>query len=185
MYGFEQNWYHDAEGKLIISEHQVEHHEVGTKKIPSGFFNQPEAENISAVLFCNTGTAAKFARMGQEGKHRSAVVRMLRIGACYKHDPNAAVPDPFVYEVGDFRYGPETWRQSTVLIRNPKALHPLPDEWFGAGIEEDVVDGKVVSTFAERFMPFWSITQMFPGHLSNKKIRELQATELSLLAKSY
>lgn len=172
LFGFEQDWYHDNSGSLIISEHKLSHHHVGTKKIPSGFFNQPEAENISGVLFCNAGTAPKFARMGQEGKHRSSVVRMLRYGSCYQHDPNAALPVGFVYEVGDSKKGRETWREGTVLIRNPKALHPLPEEWFGAAIEEDYVNSKLVSTFREPFFPYWSMTTMFPASITSKKFRE-------------
>lgn len=185
LFGSEQHWYHDEEGKLVISEHAVQTHQAGAKRIPSGFFNQPDAENIAAVLFCNTGTVPKFARMGQEGKHRSGVVRILRVGVCYKHDPNAAMPDQFVYEVGAGRYPAETWRQSTVLIRNPNALQPLPDEWFGAGIEENLVEGKVVSSFSEPFMPLWSMTSLFPGHTSNKDVRAIEAEALASFVKGH
>jgi hypothetical protein len=175
LFGFEQEWYHDENGSLVISERSLEHHQVGTKTIPSGFFHQPEAQNISAILFCNAGTAPKFARMGQEGKHRSGVVRMLRYGTCYQHDPNATVPEGFVYEVGESRNGHETWREGTALIRNPNALYPLPDEWFGAAVEEDAVDGKHVSTFREPFLPYWSMTSLFPGHISNKQFRQAES----------
>lgn len=176
--GFEQRWYHDEEGKLIIPEEGVESHVVGAKRIPSGFFQQPDAQNISAVLFCNTGTVPKFGRMGQEGKYRSAQVRMVRSGVRYRHDPNAAWPVPFAYEVGDFKFGPESWRQGTVLIRNPNAVHPLPKEWFGAALEEDVLDGKVVSTFAEVFLPYRSITKLLPGDASDSDVAALIRFEL-------
>lgn len=164
LFGQEQRWYHDADGKLVISEHAVACHRAGVKEIPSGFFNQPDAENISAVLFCNAGTAPKFARMGHEGKHRAPGVRMLRFGTCYRYDPDAALPIPFVYEVGAPDAWPETWRQGTVLIRNPRALHPLPAGWFGAGVEEDLVEGKSVATFFEEFHPYCSMTKMFSGN---------------------
>lgn len=36
------------------------------KQIPSGFFNLPDAENVSAVLFTNTGTIPKFLRMAND-----------------------------------------------------------------------------------------------------------------------
>jgi len=176
--GFEQRWYHDDEGKLIIVEEGVESHEVGTKKIPSGFFHQSDAENISAVLFSNTGTIAKFNRMGHEGAHRSPNVRMVRAGVCYRHDPNAALPEPFVYEVGDFSHGPESWRQGTVLIRNPNAIFPLPEEWFGAGVEEDVVDGGAVSTFAEQFQPYRSLTRLLSGKAPDREVEACKRLEL-------
>jgi hypothetical protein len=87
-------------------------------------------------------------------------VRMLRWGSCYRHDPNATSPRPFVYEVGDKGWPLETWRQGTVLIHNPHALHPLPENWFGAAVEHKLIDGEVRSTPSEYFLPFSSVTQI-------------------------
>ena len=185
LFGFEQEWYHDDDGALIITERKVDYHQVGVKKIPSGFFYQPEAENISAVLFCNSGTVPKFARMGQEGAYRSSAVRMLRYGTCYQHDPNATLPEGFVYEVGDPRNGRETWREGTVLIRNPNALQSLPDEWFGAAAEEDSVDGKHVTTFREPLLPYWTLTNIYPGHAPDRVIRRQAKQIYKMLSRSF
>ncbi|MBA3023187.1 MAG: hypothetical protein KKG03_00520 [Gammaproteobacteria bacterium] len=185
LFGFEQEWYHDENGKLIIMERGVDYHRVGAKEIPSGFFNQPEANNISAILFCNSGTIPKFARMGHEGIHRSKAVRMIRFGTCYQHDPNASLPEGFIYEVGEPINGRETWREGTALIRNPNALIPLPDEWFGAAIEENSVNGKHVTTFRESFLPYWSLTLMFPSDTPKRNIRKQVAKIYTDLSKSY
>lgn len=67
-----------------------------------------------------------------------------------------------MYEVGEPN-AIETWHQGTVLIKNPKALHPLPDEWLGASLEEDLIDGKTVTTCREPFMPYGSITHILHG----------------------
>lgn len=172
LFGQEQQWYHDVDGKLIITEHPIDVHKNDVKQIPSGFFNLPDAENVSAVLFTNTGTIPKFLRMGHQDLYHAPDLKVLRFGTCYRHDPNATMPAPFIYEVGD-RDAIETWRQGTVLIKNPKALHPLPDEWLGAGVEEDLIDGKTVTTWREPFIPYASITQilarmprkMFESHM--------------------
>lgn len=185
LFGLKQNWYHDDSGHLIITEQELGHHQLGVKRIPSGFFNQPETENISAVLFCNTGTAPKFARMGQEGRHRSGVVRMLRFGTCYQHNPNATLPNGFVYEVGNQRHGRETWREGTTLIRNPRALHRLPEQWLGAAVEEDAIGDKVVSTFLEAFVPYWSVTSLHPGHISKQQLQQEIARCRAELAKDF
>ncbi|OBR47202.1 hypothetical protein [Paraburkholderia tropica] len=161
LYGQGQVWWHDEDGNLVIEGHALAQHKLGTKRIPSGYFNQPDAENISAVLFCNTGTMAKFNRMGHQDMYYDERVRMVRWGTCYRHDPNAAMPAPFVYEVGDPEMDMETWRQGTVLFQNPNALHPLPSEWFGAALEEELVDGARICTFAEPFLPYASMTQIF------------------------
>ncbi|AOL05972.1 hypothetical protein [Burkholderia contaminans] len=160
LYGLGQTWCHDEKGNLVIEGHQLEEHQHGDKRIPSGFFRQPDGEHISAVLFCNTGTIPKFNRMGHQGAYMARGVRMLRWGSCYRHDPNAAAPRPFVYEVGDDEWPAETWRQGTVLIRNPNALRPLPEKWFGAALEHKLVDGEVRTTLSEPFLPFFSTTNI-------------------------
>lgn len=171
LFGSSQCWYHDSNGKLIITEEPIDIHRVGAKVIPSGFFAQPGAENISAVLFCNSGTIPKFNRMGHEGAHSSAAVRMVRYGTCYRHDPNATLPEPFVYEVGDSEQGRETWREGTILIKNPHALHPLPQEWLGAGAEEAFENGRAVTTLAEPFLPYCSLTVNFAGNTPQEYIQ--------------
>lgn len=160
LFGSRQKWYHDEEGRLVISEEPIEVHR-GTKEIPSGFFAQPDAENISAVLFSNSGTIPKFNRMGHEGRYHRFGVRMLRYGTCYRHDPNATLPKPFLYEVGHQDELVESWREGTVLFKNPRARHQLPDEWLGASAEQDFVNEQAITTFAEPFHPYWSITELF------------------------
>ncbi len=173
LFGSRQKWYHDEEGRLIISEEPIDVHR-GTKEIPSGFFAQPEAENISAILFCNAGTIPKFNRMGHEGKYHSWGVRMLRYGTCYQPDPNATRPMAFLYEVGHPDELGETWREGTVLFKNPRARHPFPVEWLGASAEQDFVNGQAVTTFAEPFHPYWSMTENFkrwslpPGRIKRR-----------------
>ncbi|CAJ6933496.1 Uncharacterised protein [Burkholderia pseudomallei] len=181
LFGLGQQWWHDEDGNLVIEGYKLDEHKLGSKKIPSGFFQQPDANNISAVLFCNTGTIPKFNRMGHQGAYMTKGVRMARWGTCYRHDPNATMPMAFVYEVGDKTWPMETWRQGTVLIRNPNALHPLPDEWLGAALETNFVDGNVISTFAEPFLPYMSTTQIFEN-ASKGSVRKFIENLLKVLS---
>lgn len=174
LFGQGHQWYHDADGRLVISKHKLDIHKNEVKQIPSGFFNQPDAENVSAVLFTNTGTIPKFLRMGHQGPYRLPALQVLRFGTCYMHDPNSSMPAPFMYEVGDPEFI-ESWRQGTVLIKNPKALHPLPDEWLGAGLEEELIDGNTVTTWREPFIPYSSMTQLLLG-MPRKKFHDLMET---------
>jgi hypothetical protein len=159
-------------------------HRTGDKFIPSGFFAQPNAENISAVLFCNTGTVAKFNRMGHQGSYHDPALRMIRWGSCFRHDPNATLPEGFLHEVGDPEAGLETWREGTVLIHNPFAIHKLPPEWFGAAVEDHMEKGQVVSTFREPFLPYGSLTENFdstvPAEVINKQAARITAMLKSL-----
>lgn len=163
LYGQREHWYHDEEGSLIITLEPIDAHRLGAKEIPSGFFAQPDAEHISAVLFSNSGTIPKFHRMGQQGPYRSSLVRIFRLGTCYNYEPNAAEPDLFVYEVGDPAEDPETWSEGTVLIRNPNALHPVPKGLIGAAAETNLESGQTVTDFLEVFHPYGSTTVLFPG----------------------
>lgn len=178
LFGVHSNWFHDDEGKLIIEPEAITEHAFGLKKIPSGFFSQPGAEHVSGVLFSNAGTIAKFNRMGHQGDHHDPALRIFRYGTCYRWDPNATLPEPFVYEVGD-EEAVESWRQGTVLIKNPNALHPLPDEWFGASAEEDLVEGQIIPIFAEPFHPYMSLTEILrssvPSALVEERIRSVTA----------
>src|SRR5262249_44569042 len=53
LYGYMHEPAYDADGKLKIVPRKIEKHQWGAKVIPSGFFDQPGAENVSAVLFSN------------------------------------------------------------------------------------------------------------------------------------
>ena len=97
---------------------------------------------------------------------------MIRYGICYRDDPNSALPAPFVYEVGDGEWQ-ETWREGTTLIHNPNALHPVPAGLLGAGAEERLEGGRIVSTIADPFHPYGSLTMNFPGHTSTRNLQKV------------
>ncbi|CAO3425134.1 hypothetical protein [Azospirillum doebereinerae] len=183
LLGLSHHWHYDRAGELVITTQPIDEHRIGTKAIPSGFFSLPDSEHVSGVLFSNTGTATKFNRVGHEGKYTSNAVRMIRYGTCYKHDPNAHLPDPFVYEVGNGEMV-ESWREGTVFIHNPRALHPIPPGVIGASAEEMLIDGRSETTFYEPFHPYASVTLNFPGHVATsflqKRVDHLTAQLLKL-----
>ena len=63
LYGYEFDWTYGSNGLLKIIPKKIAEHRWGSKVIPSGFFDLPDAENVSAVLINNSGTIAKFKRM--------------------------------------------------------------------------------------------------------------------------
>jgi hypothetical protein len=157
LYGIRGFWYYDAHGQLRISETRVERHAHREKEIPSGFFNQPAAEVVSAVLFGNTGTMPKFNRMAVlNGYERPVGLRMLRKGTCYRHDANAAEPVTFAFEVGDPEAPVETWGEGLELFHNPRAANPLPYRLLPIA-HHYYEDGRMRS-FLPDFHPFGSIT---------------------------
>ncbi|AVQ85638.1 hypothetical protein C4F17_32080 [Variovorax sp. PMC12] len=126
---------------------------------PRGFFGEQEAENVSAILFCNDATIAKFNRLGQE-RHAGDVARMLRHGACLGDDHGDWTPAGYVYEVGRRGACKEAWNEGTVLIHNPHAAQPLPADWIGASAEIQLRDGRIVERLAQGFHPISSHTEL-------------------------
>lgn len=156
LYGlrFSHEWSED--GDLIIKDEPIKEHKLKGKVIPSNFFYQEDAEYISAVLFCNSGTYAKFARMGfQAGYHRGNII-IIRRGSCYDSDPKATKPIPFAYDL-DERPIPETWGEGMMVFHNPNARYPISKDFFTDVGNTYYYDGET-HTFLPRFYPYMSQT---------------------------
>lgn len=133
----------DEAGTLAIHNAEIAQH-VGSKEIPSNFFATSDAENIAAVLWTNSGTVAKFARMGFQQGIDSAGIRMIRSGLRYVMNPDADAPAPFSYAVGA-RWEP--WEEGLVMAHNPRAVLPLPEEAFPGIVHHELDwDGLIRST---------------------------------------
>jgi hypothetical protein len=144
LYGLKQSPTFDDAGKLIVQSTPVVTHEVGSKRISSGFFDQPDSEHISAVIFTNSGTLPKFQRMGfQEGLHDGQTSMFLK-GNFFNPDPNAAVPITYVYSLDDTPFR-ETWGQGLEVFYNPNALYPLPFDYFPDALQKHLENGVLVS----------------------------------------
>lgn len=124
LYGYAYEWAHDADGKLVVTPQALEWHVWGEKKVESGFFRLPDAEQVSAVLFSNSGTISKFARMGALAGFGSDLVQIVRMGMWMNPDPNAAEPLLLSQNVRDPRYR-ESWAEGISIFHNPRALKPL------------------------------------------------------------
>jgi hypothetical protein len=124
LYGHRLDWEVVA-GTLVTRATKTDEHVHGTKAIPSGFFDLPGAENISAVLFSNVGTLAKFDRMGVAAGFGAPDHRYFRFGTRLNRDPNSPIGDRFVEEVGVEHE--EGWADELQLFHNPNARNPLPE----------------------------------------------------------
>lgn len=145
LYGRRPEWLHDAGGHLHIRLIPVEGFEVNNVQRPANFFGLPDAEHVSAVLFSNSGTISKFSRMGYQEGIATNGIAMFRVGSRYVHDPNAAEPAPFRYEVGSRI---ETWGEGLEVFHNPNALHPLED-----GVFPDAADHRFENEQVASIMP--------------------------------
>lgn len=160
VFGHEHDCERDDDGKLIILPKKIEEHRWGDKVIPSGFFNLPDSENISGILFSNSGTISKFNRMGILNGFGSGRVVSIREGTMVNNDPDASLPKYFRVLVNGEGYE-ETWAEGLSVIHNPNALRPLdPDLLPGAAHLFLLEDGNVLSHLPD-FFPFGSVTRNF------------------------
>lgn len=129
LYGHRVDW-EFVDGQLVMRAVPLEGHTYRGKCIPTGFFDLPGAENISAVIFSNAGTLAKFDRMGVLAGFGTPSHWYFRAGVRYDPDPNAVLPKPFMQEVLPGAYE-ESWADEVQVFHNPNAKKPLHLDVFG------------------------------------------------------
>ena len=130
-----------TEGILEVQTDVVESHISGDKRIPSNFFAQPGTEHISAVVFTNSGTHAKFTRMGYQQGFGIEQFDVSRLGLCYNPLLGARDPTYFIYSLAEPPLV-ESWGQGLVVNHNPNALFPLPKDFFSEAVQAYIEDGE-------------------------------------------
>lgn len=157
------------EGELVLDNAKVVAHTLGEKSVPSGFFNLPGSENVSALIFSNSGTHAKFSRMGYQSGFGNDVLKIKRVGRVYNEHPDAMDATLFEYDMDDPNVV-EPWGQGLSVLHNPNALIPLPHGYFPYAQEHDFLAGNVLTT-PGGWHPFNSDTFVVDvGDLKKQKI---------------
>lgn len=160
LYGYKYEHSFDEKGELIITPVKIENYKKknGTE-IPSGFFFQPEAENVSAVIFSSCGTLSKFNRMGKQAKMGSDVPILVRTGAFYNHKPNADKPNMVRYIVDE--NSQETWSEGVVIFHNPNAKIPLNPAFFDDRVAQTFFEDENIYSVMPKIFPYNSFTENF------------------------
>ncbi len=158
LYGITATW-EMVEGELIIEQRRVVSHSYLGKTVESGFFYLPGAENVSAVLFSNAGTLAKFDRIGVVAGYGAPDHKYVRVGLRFNPDPNAVMGTKFVEEVGSEGYR-EGWGDELQIFHNPRAVHPLPHHCFG-GLQQHYLEDGQLKTYYSDAAVLSSFTMIF------------------------
>jgi len=154
LYGLRTFGEVDIDGHLNVFNAVINAH-VGSKAIPSQFFAIQDAEHISAILWTNSGTVAKFARMGFQRGLDSQGIRMCRVGQRFVMNPDAHAPAQFSYEVGS-RWEP--WEEGIVVAHNPRANVPLQLDVFPGVVHHELNESGLISSTLPPFHAFRSRT---------------------------
>ena len=162
LYGYDYESKHDNYGRLIITPRRINKHKWGTKEIPSAFFDLPGAENISAVVFSNSGTISKFNRMGVLAGFGSRRVGLIRKGYAVNHDPDSDNPNEFRCIVRPPVYC-ESWSEGLDVYHNPRAIHPVNPEMLPAAAHHWLLGDGQIKSLTPKFHPLSSITFAYVG----------------------
>jgi hypothetical protein len=155
LYGLKTIHHYNEDGKLIVRSEQVKDYVKATgKTVKSGFFNEPDSEHISAVLFSAVGTLSKFTRMGIQAGFRDEYTKVIREGMVHDHNPDASLPKYFKYEVSEECF--ETWEEGINIFHNPNAAIPLGFEYF-AYTAQHFYEDELIKGIIPKFHPYWSV----------------------------
>lgn len=143
LYGHRVYWRFEGD-ELIMERRDIGEHEYSGKKVPSGFFDLPLAKHVSAVIFSNAGTLAKFDRMGVVAGFAAPGVTYMRVGLKYNPDPKAVMGLPFAINIEESTYQ-EHWTDELQVFHNPSAELPIPFDWLPGAIHHHLKDGMLQS----------------------------------------
>lgn len=140
---------------------------IDKHSIPAGFFYQPDGEHISAVIGCNAATVGKFNRMGHLAGYKMPGLRMERSGLLFNHEGNRLEPIEFRYDIDDPAYEGlwpwgETWCLEMEVYHNPKALRPIPRDFFPGATHFFERDGQIVFEGPWKNRVLASVTALLP-----------------------
>ena len=160
LYGYDYGWFYENTGQLEIVPRKITVHRWKDKTIPSGFFDLPESENVSAVLFNNSGTISKFNRMGVVAGFGSGRVMLVREGLACDHSPNSATPRSFKHVVNSPDYS-ETWSEGLDVFHNPRAKYPIEQDMLPGVAHHRILDDGQMQSVIPRWHPLRSVTQIY------------------------
>ncbi len=157
VYGHKYEHHNDEDGNAVGKAIQLSDYvKPNGTIIPTGFFFQPEAENISAVIFSTGGTLAKFNRMGKQAEFGSEDQILQRIGYYHNHEDNATDAVFNSYFVNE--NCTESWSEGVIVFHNPNARVPLDSQAFDHRVAQcNFQDGKLICYYPEVF-PYQSLT---------------------------
>jgi hypothetical protein len=153
LYGIRQRERRKADGGIEVVSEPVKFYRWGEKEIPCCFFNQPNSENVSAVIANPSGTLSKFNRMGFVAGFGDRDIRMVRKGFCYR---GSVTPQDFSDEVHLPGYS-ETWVEGLSVYHNPNAINHLHEDAIPGAAHCTSRDARIVCSMPG-FHPMGSIT---------------------------
>lgn len=183
LYGYEFTAAFDEHDNFIGGPLKLAEHRWGKKVIPSGFFNIPDAQHVSAVISTTAGTISKFNRMGLLGGFGSGDVWALREGSCVPDDVTSTYPLAFQAIVNAAGYS-ESWSEGLNVYHNPNADRPLSEDLFPTAAHHHCDAEGNRTTHAPARHPLASTTQFLGNVDVAKALAELEGPAIRFFKRS-
>jgi hypothetical protein len=134
----------------------------GTEDSITGLFSFPEAEAISAVLYCNAFTVPRFFRLATQFDD-TAKVSAIREGMYYavKSDGELVVRE-YQYRVGHHSSPEEAWYEGITLFLNHNARVPISKEILPC-TSSFSIEGRDLVREVHGFHPMTSFMRIYPN----------------------
>ena len=128
LYGIHPRMTNGPDGRLAVVD--AISTLLDSQQIPAGLFRDPKMAHLSAIIFSNAATFAKFNRMGFLAWRQPKSLTMVRDGVLFDRNPGALQPIPFKLDVLSDEYASlwpdgEFWCQELEVFHNPQAKHPV------------------------------------------------------------
>lgn len=121
----------EIDGRRMASGYDVETL-FGASRFPAGLFRDDRAAGLSAIIFTNACSTAKFNRVALTRGMPSEIGRYVRYGKFYDRSEGALDGIPFCLDILSDEYlrlwpqGCEPWCAELEVFHNPFARNPLP-----------------------------------------------------------
>jgi len=157
LYGFQQKVAENGVENRI----DIDFHVWGTKEVASGFFNFPESENISAVIFSPASDIEKFNRMGLKDKFNSTKYKIKRT---IKTPNEKTWKIESITRIIPTKNYTESWDEGLIVYHNPNALHPFPKNILFNAAHYSIDNGKIIIEF-NRLPVIEDTSEVLENHL--------------------
>ncbi len=152
-----------VDGRRIASVNPVSHL-LGPTRFPAGLFCNNTHDELSAVIFSNACSIAKFNRVGVSAGAITKGLRYTRIGKFYDRTPGALDGIPFCLDITSEDYrtlwpqGYEPWSAELEVFHNPHARYPLPRKLIPEATHWFEFDGEIICEAYYQTSILWSKT---------------------------
>jgi hypothetical protein len=139
---------------------------LGPSAFPAGLFANDEHSELSAVIFSNACSIAKFNRVAISGGGAPKGLRYVRIGRFFDRTPGALEGIPFCLDVTSPEYrslwpqGYEPWSAELEVFHNSHAKHPVPFELLPEATHWFDQDGEMMCRTVHEREILWSQTRI-------------------------